>query len=95
MVEVGDDINVEGVVKFVEEDCKTILIETKDGTPIWISPKDIKTHRPTVTQSHGKWKREEFPNFTSWFCDKCGRGWRHKFNCCPNCGDKKEGEDDE
>ena len=42
----------------------------------------------------GKWKREEFPNFTGWFCDKCGRGWRYKFNYCPNCGDKKDGEDD-
>ena len=43
----------------------------------------------------GKWKREEFPNFTSWFCDKCGRGWRHRFNYCPNCGDPKVAESEE
>ena len=48
----------------------------------------------SLVMVNGKWKREEFPNFTSYFCDKCGRGWRHKFNYCPNCGNEKEGEDD-
>ena len=48
---------------------------------------------PSVTQKSGKWKREEFPNFTvAWFCNKCGRGSYREFNFCPNCGAKMESE---
>ncbi len=45
-VNFGDDINIEGVVKRIENGC--IMIETKNGTEIWIPPKDIKTHRPKI-----------------------------------------------
>ena len=55
---------------------------------------DIEKLSPVTPQPKiGKWKREEFPNFTSWFCNKCGRGWRHKFDRCPNCLAKMEGEE--
>ena len=47
---------------------------------------------------HGTW---EFRH-GSWYCSNCGRGYKNKFgvvsackyNCCPNCGARMDGDDD-
>ncbi len=55
-IQIGDDITVAGKVKRIENGC--LMIKTKNGSEIWIEPKDVKTHRPMRRDEDGRQEKE-------------------------------------
>ena len=74
-VQIGDDITVAGKVKRIENGC--IMIKTRNGSELWIDPKDIKTHRPMRREKIDKqgdlkiWNKEKSMSDICAVCQFC------------------------
>ena len=43
---VGDDITVDGKIAAIHRDVGVIVMITQNGTDLWVTADDVKTHRP-------------------------------------------------
>ena len=72
------------------EDAINAFDEHPYDTLSYASARNIIRELPSVTQKSGKWHRkyDRIVNDCFWECDKCGCGYQHEYNYCPNCGAK-------
>ena len=47
---------------------------------------------PTIEPKHGKWIFRNFESPYIWGCSECGDHVRARYNFCPNCGSRMDGE---